>query len=1186
MEPQVKEWVDACGGLRPAVHAVMSFSRAFWDFCSEKGNPQDSAENKRVRRDIPIDDLAGLFQATSRDAAGRRGFEWLLQRVQDLGIGWIQKDGRLTLRRHAANPLDLMRSMLKGMRPDHEIRYFVMQNIRQHYGLVQSSAVAHQIHAFSSVINSLIEDRRGASGTLGQMSNWDLHREILPALKSVFPGATSGGVAFFLEACRAVNYVRQSWKPGCIELHAASIDAEYLLSRLFGLPTQIKGLDDLFGGGGIMFVDASEGSVRDRIGGRAVVTVGRFGSGKSLLSLQIAAEVARKGGLAWVMPLEQTAEECLYTMESMGCIRDDAPFSVATTVPEAMRLLDRPVNERDGKGALIFLRTVKDNFEDFLVTFDENVRLMEHYPLRLIVVDPVSAMVQDGPSETADKRGSTDKRARMLRLFETVKQKGTNIWLVAEEGAADDKTSYEQNIADTVIRLSSETRHGYSQRYIEITKSRLQREQRGSHAFTMGPGRGITIYPSSAAVRSILRKRSERTPDTPVKFGLPSLDQILGEKGIYAGDVIVLQGPSGSFKSQVGLSFLLSSDWGEKSIKNQRPLLLSARDNKATIRHTMGQLDDMRKKEKPAPVVRKPEDVSIAVIEGGYVKPGYILQRVEDEFMNSRLNGCPIGRVMIDNIGHWEFSCPYIREDETFGDTLIDMLRRHGVTTVLTCREPRSESESVLQRSVLDNADCLIQFDRIDFRGSSQIMIRILKTRDMTHRRESFELMATPDALAVKTSSSLVRVESDGRPSSVKVRLFLHAESEAQMAYNKTILLAVQSILSQHAKLESENPIHIGRALSMGESSSVDELQILQLDEFQLPAAGRSTPNDLHVFPWSGLGWDIIPRLRERVLTRDGFFALPLYVNVSLLVYRDGLPAACAESWENLSLECARWERDNTAAGDVFFDFPMVSSENYNVLLLEILLWLAGPPQEAKGEDATKAFLEWLTSDMSIQANLIIHRLCRRAFTARHEAGMQDLYQPAPFRVNARARVWRQWYSTLNQMLSHMTAADRADILVTPLPGNISVAGEWFLGVPRYSAAPDVGLRLIQLYTCQEAEMDRLKYGVGLPIRREFYTQGGGSATSISPFLSMDTSRLLQVIEGAFRRSSFGCYRHYASVLSMHLQSILMLSSSDETQLKHEINAKRDGLRKRLAFVGSSDLVRSSSSARTLGARR
>ena len=43
----------------------------------------------------------------------------------------------------------------------------------------------------------------------------------------------------------------------------------------------------------------------------------------------------------------------------------------------------------------------------------------------------------------------------MLQLFETVKQQGTNIWLVAEDELPGESTRYEQNIADTVIKVSN-----------------------------------------------------------------------------------------------------------------------------------------------------------------------------------------------------------------------------------------------------------------------------------------------------------------------------------------------------------------------------------------------------------------------------------------------------------------------------------------------------------------------------------------------------------------------------------------------------------------------------------------------------------------------------------------------------------------------------------------------------------
>ena len=65
--------------------------------------------------------------------------------------------------------------------------------------------------------------------------------------------------------------------------------------------------------------------------------------------------------------------------------------------------------------------------------------------------------------------------------MEDLKGVGTNVLFVAEENTGQHGTGlFEENLADTVIRLSVQKRHDYAQRYFEITKSRLQREQRGN----------------------------------------------------------------------------------------------------------------------------------------------------------------------------------------------------------------------------------------------------------------------------------------------------------------------------------------------------------------------------------------------------------------------------------------------------------------------------------------------------------------------------------------------------------------------------------------------------------------------------------------------------------------------------------------------------------------------------------
>lgn len=128
------------------------------------------------------------------------------------------------------------------------------------------------------------------------------------------------------------------------------------------------------------------------------------------------------------------------------------------------------------------------------------------------------------------------------------------------------------------------------------------------------------------------------------------------------------------------------------------------------------------------------------------------------------------------------------------------------------------------------------------------------------------------------------------------------------------------------------------------------------------------------------------------------------------------------------------------------------------------------------------------------------------------------------------------------------------------------------LGVPSYSAAPQVGLR-IELLTSPEAELDRVKLGIGLPTRVGFYAFRESSQVSVSPYFSMHGSALSEVVSNAFPRSSFGCYPSVTATLSSHLQDLLEIPFSDERALMSEIAKRREFLKRRLNFVGDQTCV-------------
>lgn len=1163
------------GSYSKSVDAIMSLGRAMWELSFKSDLPgREVLWPEGTYSRVNGEELFGMLPFPEEVAST------LLNNLRYKELCRYLKDGRISFNLNVFQPFFLGRLLLGGVRPDNDLRYFVMRNIRTHYRCDLSSQTAHLFQVLADAVNSYRV--RKSNKRQGPKYTWHYTKELLPYLKSELERdawsvrRSEEDVKLFIECCREIGYLLPHYESGCIDFRTTTIDAAYILTNTFGIPTRMRGFDELFGGGGLMLPERLGDAGSNDLGGRAVLIMGRFGTGKSLLSLQLSVEVARKGGLAWVMPLEQSAQECLYTLETMGALRYDKSMVVATDVLTASRLLDeRPAD----RGVLIILKTIKDKYEDFLDVLRENAKRMEKYTLRLLTVDPINS-IQRG------KTNLTALRAQTLKVIEDIKRAGTNVLMVAEGDAnKGDELLFEQNIADTVIHLSVDNEHGYAARSFEVKKSRLQREQRGKHPFSIVPGVGWRVFPAPAAVSARTRSRGMTQHRDVVRFGMSALDDILGQGAITEGDVIAFQGAGGSFKTPLGLIFLLSSDrkTGRRNQLPLRSLLISARDDEASIRYMLGQNfvtnhinSAIRNNLELASTHKTVEDVTICSLPRGHIQPGYILQRLEDELTEARLSGYWIDRIMIDNIAHWETSSPFVSTDETFGDTLIDFLRRHRVTSLLVCGQVPLNSSSVVQRSIIDGADCLIQFDRIEFRGTHRVMLQVLKTRGMRHRGESFEITLGPKMLDVKPTSSLLRV-AGGEITPVSIRLFLNSKSQLRREYNNRLIEAIRSVLSEKADIAPQDRIYQSRVMGLGKLSAIDELQVLQLDEFQLPSPANVSDPDfiLYKFPlslWEEREWgDFLPSLSKRVCAaNESFFAVPFYENISLLAYRDDLlKDKPIRSWRQLAAACVHWERDNPEPQNIFFDFPKASTENYNGLFLEILLEFVGiglPLEEYQ-------LPRLLNHPDAVQACKIYRRLCRRAYLATDEGEIvvRQIQEAAdPIKLNTNAVVWRHWYTTLNQMLHKLGREEREKIKVAPLPNEIAISGEWYCGVTSYSAAPDVGLEIIKMLTSHEAELDRLQSGVGLPTRTKFYqgiegnTSGG---TSISPYMSMDLPSLERIINNAFRRSDIKWYSQFSNILAHHLQRIIAIPDAQEEMIEEEIRAHLKSLDTRMSFI-------------------
>lgn len=1265
--------VNACGGYNRAVRTIAAVSRCLWDYFHE--NARVANEVKEVREqslyrhmpeEILIEVLGGAVPTGVIDV--------LLCRMDHAGI-YERARSAPRLKAQVFNPRGLTRSLVGGFRTDADLRYAVMRAIRLHHGLPLSVAAVHHFGQMAEELTALIKSaRRQRKGTtrgdfasigLEQVALWK--RQYAKRVAEEVAGDVNDGVHFasanrlcscFLEACRALGYISIGGTADQVQFRAARIDSEYLISHLFGVPTNISGLDQLFGGGGLVLPEVSDapepddplGLWSERLPARIMVVSGARGTGKSIFASQLASEIAARGGVSWFMPLEQSPEECVFALESMGALRSSTA-KVAVEYASAGDALHRWNSDR---GALIILRpedrdslgsseqsfdqgTEYKELSDFLSVVAGNARSLSCGNVRLVVIDPLNSRVP-GPSSSID---AVHLRRLLRKAIRSFKNSGTNVLLVVEEQPATSGNSAEaeqalnelvfaENLADVIIRLSITKRHNYATRYFEIRKSRTQREQRGDHAFSIRAGQGIRIVPSVASVHARVRNRQLSKRVEPASFGLKSVDDVLGHGTLCRGDIVVLTGTSGTYKTQIGLPFLLAEDNGDTGLRQgQVSLLFSTRDHVGT---TLSLLESIRVQghESAAPGKSIDEDaLRIVALPVGHVQPGTLLQIIEEEIAEIELEGKRLHRILIDNVGLWESCSPAVSEDSTFAATLVELLRTQRRTCVLICGVP-PDSGASLQRSLIGLSDCLIQFERYEFRGVFRVMMRVLKSHGMNHRRDTFEVSIETGRVSLRPSTSLLRRSpSGGGLVPIPIRLLFRTESELQRNYFKALRDSLRAVASPNTRLESQDRVAFSHTMGMSGVSAVDELQILEIDEFQL-ASGVEQGTDtvsLQTFRLDeGAGRqldDVFPRYSRhcQVRKRDAskktharYRAVPFFANVGLLAFdRRYAHEEELRDWEAIAERCWRWEQDQVSAcradaerkqsteqPELFFEHPRGSGENFNCLFFEILLSLRNP----EINDGECTFRSWLSSNQAAKAAAILRILCRRAYqigggradAMNWEAGCMrsdgDGSEKDVFRVSHRAIVYRHWYTTLNEMFRALASTqDVAEsvtrIGVTTLPGHVAVSGEWYLGIPAHSAASDAGMALVEGMTSADAELTRVRLGVGLPTRRAYYDSSKGPRRlAISPFFSMDAASVECLVANAFSRSNFRCYEQVSRTLAHHLKRLVEAPSDAETEynealsraitmareylaeacLELEFAQKRSGVTRRMVF--------------------
>jgi circadian clock protein KaiC len=305
------------------------------------------------------------------------------------------------------------------------------------------------------------------------------------------------------------------------------------------LPTGVPGLDIITYGGIPQ--------------GRTTLITGKSGAGKSILSLQIACNLARMGIKTLVLSIEETAEDLVSTAETLG-------FDLAGLVKEGRVVLTDLSRPMDGP------THVSGDFdvEGVVLLVSDAVKKSG---AAAVVLDSATALFSPRPSEA-------HMRSQFFRLVSSFRQLGLTTLLTAEAPADYGQLTtlgVEDFVCDTVLVLRNLVDGDRRRRTIEVHKYRRSAHYKGEYPCTMTL-QGLTVFPLDA------RQAEELSEDTRFPSGVRGLDEMT-HGGWLRDSIVLVRGPSGSGKTTLaGMYARAGALRGERVIyygfEETRPLLM------------------------------------------------------------------------------------------------------------------------------------------------------------------------------------------------------------------------------------------------------------------------------------------------------------------------------------------------------------------------------------------------------------------------------------------------------------------------------------------------------------------------------------------------------------------------------------------------------------------------------------
>jgi circadian clock protein KaiC len=328
-------------------------------------------------------------------------------------------------------------------------------------------------------------------------------------------------------------------------------------------------------------------------------------------------------------------------------------------------------------------------------------------------------------------------RSEFIRLFSWLKEKKVTAIITAEMGNDSlTRLGIEENIADCVIEINNRVVNQIAVRRIRIIKYRGSIHANNEYPFLIDET-GMTIFPI------ISQGMEQKTSTERLSTGIPTLDQMLENKGFYLGSNILISGTAGTGKTSITSSFAC-----EVNKKNELVLYCAFEETPSQILRNMKSVGILMQ-----------EHVDLKRLHFYYARPS--LQNLELHFLAikdiiEKINPKVIVLDPITNL-MTEGANSDVRSMLT---RFIDYLKTKQITGIFTAAITIGTiAQNPSDEGISSMVDTWIMLTDSAMDGERTTMMYVMKSRGMKHSKSEMKLEINSTGLSFHPLSEEVTMK-------------------------------------------------------------------------------------------------------------------------------------------------------------------------------------------------------------------------------------------------------------------------------------------------------------------------------------------------------------------------------------------------------------------------------------------